>query len=477
MTPIRTMEASRNVRAAQYVRMSTEHQNYSIECQSVANAAYALQHHLELVRTYTDAGISGVRLDKRQGLKQLLADVLDGRADYSVILVYDVSRWGRFQDPDESAHYEFVCRAAGVPIIYTSEPFASDGSITATLVKQLKRAMAAEYSRELSDKVSRAKRGLAQKGYYGGGVCSYGFRRQVVAPDGSLGPLLGHGQRKALLGHRVVLAAGPDAEIEVVRRIFRQFAFHGLSTSAIARLLNADDIPSNQGLPWSRNRVYRVLTDEKYSGTLVAGRRRSYLAVGENQPREHWLRIPGACPSLIAQDLFDLVQLNIRRGEQNPSDDVLIAELRRILLAEGRLSASLIRAEGRHLPALYAKRFGSLGAAYALVGYRPDYRQFSAAARRRPNLREFHPFGLSDVALLDALKRVYAQHGQLTVRLIDADPGLPSSTTCCQRLGGMLRLCELVGCKPGRRQVDAASGAARRRALAAKQATSAGRAP
>jgi DNA invertase Pin-like site-specific DNA recombinase len=445
--------------------MSTEHQNYSIEGQSVANAAYALEHDLELVRTYIDAGISGVRLDKRQGLKQLLADVLGGRAEYSVILVYDVSRWGRFQDPDESAHYEFLCRAAGVPIVYTSEPFASDGSITATLVKQLKRAMAAEYSRELSDKVSRAKRGLAQRGYYCGGVCSYGFRRQVVAPDGSLGPLLGHGERKALLGHRVVLAAGPDAEIQAVRRIFRQFAFHGLSTTAIAQRLNDDGIASNQGLPWSRNRVYRVLTDEKYIGTVVAGRRKSYLAVGRKEPRESWLRMPGACPSLIARDLFDLVQSNIRRSEQNAPDDALIAELRQILVAQGRLSASLIRAEGNHLPALYARRFGSLGAAYALVGYRPDNRQVSAAARHRPATRGVHPFGLSDAALLVVLKQVYAQHGQLTVRLIDAHPDLPSSTTCCQRLGGMLHLCELVGCKPRRRQVDSAAAAARRRTL------------
>jgi hypothetical protein len=33
-----------------------------------------------------------------------------------VILVLDVSRWGRFQDIDESAYYEFLCRRAGMQV-------------------------------------------------------------------------------------------------------------------------------------------------------------------------------------------------------------------------------------------------------------------------------------------------------------------------------------------------------------------------
>src|SRR5258707_9016171 len=87
-----------NQRAAQYVRMSTAHQRYSIENQAAAIAAYAARYNLTIVRTYRDAGISGLKIDKREGLKQLITDVSCGRADFSHILVYDVSRWGRFQD-------------------------------------------------------------------------------------------------------------------------------------------------------------------------------------------------------------------------------------------------------------------------------------------------------------------------------------------------------------------------------------------
>jgi hypothetical protein len=55
--------------------------------------------------------------------------------------VYDVSRWGRFQDSDEAAHYEFVCKTAGAPVHYCAEMFANDGTLLSTIMKALKRAM------------------------------------------------------------------------------------------------------------------------------------------------------------------------------------------------------------------------------------------------------------------------------------------------------------------------------------------------
>ena len=87
------------------------------------------------------------------GLQQLIKDVEAGVADFQIILVYDVSRWGRFQDADESAYYEYICRRAGIQVAYCAEQFENDGSPVSTIVKGVKRAMAGEYSRELSAKV------------------------------------------------------------------------------------------------------------------------------------------------------------------------------------------------------------------------------------------------------------------------------------------------------------------------------------
>ena len=129
-------------RAAQYVRMSTEHQRYSTENQGDAILEYAARRGLEVVRTYADEGKSGLRLDGRDALKRLIEDVQIGKADFTTILVYDVSRWGRFQDADESAYYEYICRRAGIAVQYRAEQFENDGSPVSTIVKGVKRAMA-----------------------------------------------------------------------------------------------------------------------------------------------------------------------------------------------------------------------------------------------------------------------------------------------------------------------------------------------
>ena len=115
-------------RAAQYVRMSTEHQQYSTENQGDKIREYAARRNIEIVRTYADEGKSGLRIDGRQALQQLIADVQAGKADFQIILVYDVSRWGRFQDADESAYYEYICRRAGIQVAYCAEQFENDGS-------------------------------------------------------------------------------------------------------------------------------------------------------------------------------------------------------------------------------------------------------------------------------------------------------------------------------------------------------------
>ena len=102
-------------RAAQYVRISTDYQQYSIENQAEVIATYAEHHKLTIVRTYRDEGESGLKIENRAGLSELIDDVRSGQIDFGHLLVFDVSRWGRFQDVDESAHYEFICRKGQAP--------------------------------------------------------------------------------------------------------------------------------------------------------------------------------------------------------------------------------------------------------------------------------------------------------------------------------------------------------------------------
>jgi len=144
MQPKHSPFAKALIPAAEYVRMSTDTQECSIENQRVVIQRHAADNGYVIVASYADLGKSGVALKGRSGLAQLLNDVVGGKAKFKVVLVYDVSRWGRFQDSDEAAHYEFICKSHGIPVRYCAEEFLNDGSFPTAIMKTLKRTMAAE---------------------------------------------------------------------------------------------------------------------------------------------------------------------------------------------------------------------------------------------------------------------------------------------------------------------------------------------
>ncbi|ANW00120.1 recombinase family protein [Bradyrhizobium icense] len=201
-------KAQRAFHAAQYVRMSTDRQRYSIENQAVVIAAYAQTHNLTIVRTYRDEGESGLKLKNRIGLIQLLDDVQSERADFDHILIYDVSRWGRFQDTDESAYYEFICKQAGIKVSYCAEQFENDGSMVSSIVKNIKRVMAAEYSRELSVKVHAGACRFASMGFKSGGLTPYALQRVLVDEEHQPKGILRKGDRKYIQTDHVKFTTG-----------------------------------------------------------------------------------------------------------------------------------------------------------------------------------------------------------------------------------------------------------------------------
>ncbi len=259
-------------RAAEYVRMSTEHQQYSTENQRDKIREYAAQRGIEIIRTYADEGKSGLRIDGRQALQRLIKDVEDGIADFHTILVYDVSRWGRFQDADESAYYEYICRRAGIQVAYCAEQFENDGSPVSTIVKGVKRAMAGEYSRELSAKVFAGQCRLMELGYRQGGMAGFGLRRVLIDQHGSTKGELARGEHKSLQMDRVILMPGPEDETGIVNQMYRWFIDEGLIESEIAGRLNGMKVRTDLDRQWTRGTVHEVLTNEKYIGNNIYNR-------------------------------------------------------------------------------------------------------------------------------------------------------------------------------------------------------------
>jgi DNA invertase Pin-like site-specific DNA recombinase len=375
-------KASAQTKAAQYVRMSTDHQKYSTENQADTIAKYAARRGLAIVRTYEDAGKSGLRLEGREALKQLITDVQSGVADFGTILVYDVSRWGRFQDADESAYYEYICKEAGITVQYCAEQFENDGSLSATIIKSMKRAMAGEYSRELSAKVFAGQCRLVTLGFRQGGSPGYGLRRQLIDEHSNPKATLSHGQYKSLQTDRVILTPGPEQEVDTVRKMYRLFVLQRRSEAEIAALLNHDGIKNEMGHPWTRGGVHQVLTNEKYVGNNVYNRVSFKLKQKRVvNPPEMWVRSEGAFEAVVDVDFFQAARRIIEDRSRRLTDTQMLEHLTALLKEKGILSGLVID-EVEYMPSssTYRTRFGSLLRAYQLVGYTPqrDYRYLEA---------------------------------------------------------------------------------------------------
>ncbi|MEM5276403.1 recombinase family protein [Cupriavidus taiwanensis] len=382
---------SAEVQAAEYVRMSTEHQQYSTENQRDKIREYAQRRGLRIVRTYADEGKSGLRIDGRQALQNLIHDVESGAADFQVILVYDVSRWGRFQDADESAYYEYICRRAGLQVAYCAEQFENDGSPVSTIVKGVKRAMAGEYSRELSSKVFAGQCRLIEMGFRQGGPAGYGLRRILVDQHGVMKGPLGRGEHKSIQTDRVILMPGPESEVRTVNLIYSWFIEESLNEHEIAARLNAMRIETELGRPWGRSTVREVLTNEKYIGNNVYNRvsfklKKTRVA---NTP-DMWIRKEHAFEPIVPSEIFYTAQGIMRARARRYSDSELIERLRALYKSRGYLSGLVIdETEGMPSTSVYVYHFGSLIRAYQTVGFTPD-RDYRYVETNR-FLRRLHP--------------------------------------------------------------------------------------
>lgn len=428
--------SNRFVRAAQYLRMSSDNQRYSTENQRNAIAEYAGQHGYEIVASYIDAGKSGLSLRGRGALKSLLSDALAVQRKFDAILVLDVSRWGRFQNPDQAAHYEFLCRQAGVRVVYCAEPFGEDVAPITTIVKHLKRVMAGEYSRELSEKMSRAKRQQAQLGFRQGGTLIYGFRRLLVDADRHPRQVLQRGERKALTSDKVIVTPGPPEELAVIRRIFRMYVRQKLSIAEIARRFADEGIKGYGDSPLKKVTIRHVLSNELCIGRMTYNLTTQTLqGRALKNPEQTWTRFPAFDP-IVPVSLFRNAQERLRGANRHWDRKRIIKSLEKLLEREGYLSYALV-SSSKEVPApeTIINYFGSLYGAYEAIGYTPP---------------PIPPFGInarhwSKKDILTGLRKLYAEHGQITTRLIDGSPDLPSNVLIRRYFGSLAEAMKQAG--------------------------------
>ena len=264
-------------RVALYARYSSDQQREaSIEDQLRLCRIYAEKQGWVVAGTYQDRAVSGASLI-RPGIQALLADALRGRFD--VVLAEALDRISRDQE-DVAGVFKRMA-FAGVKIITLSE-----GEITHLHVG-LKGTMNALFLKDLADKTRRGLRGRIEAGKAGGGLC-YGY--DVVKRSDAAG--------EPVRGERRI----NEAEAEIVRRIFREFAA-GKSPRAIAVALNREGVPGPFGNAWGdttirghASRGNGILNNELYVGRLVWNRQRfikdpsTGRRVSRRNPEAEWIR-------------------------------------------------------------------------------------------------------------------------------------------------------------------------------------------
>jgi DNA invertase Pin-like site-specific DNA recombinase len=140
------------MKAALYLRRSTDEilQRDSLATQEEVLRVYAAECDHDVVAVYSDSA-SGRSTKHRDGFRELIRIVTTSTPPpFGIVLVRDVSRWGRFNDIDESAYWEFMLASHGVRVAYIEERFGEDSSPYSALLKTMKRFVAAEFSRDKS---------------------------------------------------------------------------------------------------------------------------------------------------------------------------------------------------------------------------------------------------------------------------------------------------------------------------------------
>ena len=359
--------APAQIRAIAYYRHSAQdRQENSIPIQQDQVRAWAKQHGVEIIREFCDAGRSGLNSEGRPAFTEMMDEWIAKRHDFEYVLCLDVSRWGRFQDIDLSAQFSAICKKNGKQVIYTTIGKPREDDPLYPVYVQFERFRAAQYSRELSDKVWRGCVKIAEQGYWAGGPPPYGLQRLLLDEKREPLNVLQPGQRKGIQNQRVTLVEGPPEEVQVIRRIFEAFVVQGHSEYKIAEDLNRDGILSPSGRRWGAGGILARLRNEKYAGTMVYNQTSGKLKTPKHpNPPEKWVRTPEAFTGVIDFELYLQAQEILEKRKQRYDPDYMLRMLDMLYQTHGMIRPGLLRTNAE-LPSAggYSREFGSLDAAF-----------------------------------------------------------------------------------------------------------------
>jgi len=265
------------------------------------------QHHrIE----FCDDGYSGTNFD-RPAVTQLLDKARN--LEINCIITKDFSRFGRSYI-EVGSYLEQVFPFLGIRFISINDNYDSNTKEASDIDIALRSLIYDFYSKDISVKIRSGKLAKMKRGDYVNPYAPYGYVKSAE--------------------NRNKLEVDPVVA-DVVRLIY-ELAVQGIGQSEIARTLNAKGYLSpseyktgeNEGrdwlkkydvsIIWSGAMVHRIIRDERYTGTMVAGRHERTIVGHPNKirhiPKDEWIRVPNTHEAIVSKELFDKVQTFAKKG-------------------------------------------------------------------------------------------------------------------------------------------------------------------
>lgn len=300
------------LKAVAYYRHSAEDkQENSVEIQREQVEKFADTEGVEIIEHFQDEGFTGIT-DGRPGFQAMfnkwIRDPLAPKIDY--ILVYDASRFGRFQKIPVAMNLLMECNGRGVNLGTVNRGLPKKETTAIDyLILILDFAAAGEYSKLLGDKVIFGCIKVSEQGYSAGGMAPYGYVRVLLSESRERLGILKRGEHKIISNQRVTFEPKTNGEAEVVKRIFKEFVDKGLFPDEIALKLNKNKTRTACQKEWSTSGVIRILSNETYTGTRVYNKTWGRLKQKKRRnPSDEWTRCLNAHTALVDEQTFRLAQ-------------------------------------------------------------------------------------------------------------------------------------------------------------------------
>ncbi|MFZ2256804.1 MAG: recombinase family protein [Clostridiaceae bacterium] len=281
-----------NLRVAAYARVSTssEEQLLSLENQKLHYEQRILANsNWEFVEMYFDEGISGTKIDKRDGLKRLLQDCENGKVDF--ILTKSISRFSR----NALDCLEIVRRLIDLNVFIEFEKEnintqTMDGELMLSILSSL----AESESRSLSQNTKWGIEKRFQNGTYKIGYPPFGYN---------------------WLESTMVIN---EEQAAVVRDIFASI-LKGESTGAIAERLNQQGVTTKRGKTWHGTTIRGIIKNEKYIGDALFGKTFTDDAFNRkiNRGEKNQYFMEGHHPAIIDKETFEQSQMMLSQNAKS----------------------------------------------------------------------------------------------------------------------------------------------------------------